>query len=88
MDHALPRMDLDGPALAFDSLAETKRVVEEHLVFAHVHSNRRQPGQITIQRLRKRVARVVPAEVESRGGSERLLGQQRVRLSTRFHTHA
>ena len=36
--------DLDGPALAFDALAVAKRVVEENLVFTHVHSNRRQPG--------------------------------------------
>jgi plasmid stabilization system protein ParE len=53
-----------------------------------VNSNRRQPGEITVPRRRKRVARVVPAKIESRSGGERLLGQERVRFSARFHTAA
>jgi hypothetical protein len=71
--HALPGVDLDDPAFAFDTLAAAQRIVKEYFVFTHLNSNRRQSGQIAIQRRRPWVARVVPAEVESRRGSERVL---------------
>jgi hypothetical protein len=51
-------MHLDGPVRVFEALAVAKRVLEENLVFTHVHSNRRESGQIAIQRRRPRVARV------------------------------
>ena len=36
MDHALPRMDLDGTTRAFEALAVAKRVIEEYFIFTYV----------------------------------------------------
>jgi hypothetical protein len=49
-DHALPRMDLDGTARAFEALAIAKRVVEEYFIFTYVNFNGWRPGQIAIKR--------------------------------------
>src|ERR1700694_502679 len=81
-------MHLDGPARVFEALAVAKGVIEENLVFTHVHSNRRESGQIAIQRRRPRVARVVRTEIESRRGSEGVLSQEWVRFIPCFHTGA
>jgi hypothetical protein len=73
--HALPDVKLGRGAGFCHQIGVSARVVEQDFVLADVKQNRRQVGQVAMERRRTRIPGVGSADIEVSDLSERTRGQ-------------